>query len=174
MNLSSHLESRHMDVSRYSSIHLDEENGLVLFLLWNLSGQLVGYQQYRPSASKKGQNNPRENRYYTSIHGNRNEKPLAVWGLETLAYRKDLLVICEGVFDACRLHNQGIPAIATLTGTPRHLDLWLFSLGRKLYTVPDDHGSKLGRYEELQLPPDRGDLGECTEEEIIVLTNRLN
>lgn len=164
-----HLKDRHLQVARYSGIMVCED--VVVFPLWNLSGQFVGYQQYRPGASKERRNNPREGRYYTSLHGDKNEKPLAVWGLETFHYDSRYLVIVEGVFDAVRLHNQGVPCVAVLSSDTKHLRNWLNSLGRKIYKVEDDHGSKMGPYTNLPIPPGRADLGECSEDEIKEVLN---
>ncbi len=119
-------------------------------------------------------NDPREGRYYTSLHGDKNEKPLAVWGLESLDYDHRYVVIVEGIFDACRLHNMGVPSVALLTSSHKHARNWLTSLGRKVYKIEDDHGSKLGPYDELKVPEGRGDLGECLDDEIgEMLCNQL-
>ena len=123
---------------------------------------MIGYQQYRPSADKKKKNSPKEGRYYTY----RNKGTIAVWGMESFSYRKDVLVICEGVFDACRLHNIGLPAIAVLTSNLKPLREWLYSLGRTLYHVKDSHGSKFNVGEAIEIPSHRDDLGEMSEEEV--------
>ena len=60
--LKEHLKSRHLDLELHRPV-LDEAEGVVTFYLWNLSGQLVGYQQYRPSGEKKPQNNPKQGKY---------------------------------------------------------------------------------------------------------------
>lgn len=169
MDLKRHLQDRHLDISKYDGIQFGDD--FVIFPLWNLSGQFVGYQQYRPDASKERKNDPREGRYYTSLHGDKGNKPLAVWGLESLSYDSSYLVVVEGIFDACRLHNFNIPCVAALTSNTKHLRGWLTSLGRKIYKVEDDHGSKLGPYKNLGIPSGRGDLGESTDEEIKEMLN---
>lgn len=163
MNLEQHLKDRHLDTDKYSVFICDD---VVILPLWNLSGQMVGYQQYRPDADKQKKNNPREGRYYTFVHGDKYTKPLAVWGTETLNYRDDILVIVEGVFDACRLHNYNIPCVALLSSSYKHYKNWLNSLGRKIYKVEDDHGSSLGPYEKLTLPAGVNDLGDCSEDQV--------
>lgn len=169
--LRKHLEDRHMDLSRYSGVYFGDD--VVIFSLWNLSGQMVGYQQYRKDAEKEAKNHPREGRYYTSIHGKKYEKPLAVWGLESLCYDPRILVIVEGIFDAVRLHNRDVPAIALLSSSHKHYKSWLNSLGRKIYKVEDDHGSSLGPYAPLIIPPGVEDLGACTEEQLTTVTTQL-
>lgn len=166
MNLKRHLNDRQLWLSLYDGIQIVEEEDLVIFPLWNLSGQMVGYQQYRPNATKDKKNDPREGRYYTSLHGNKYEKPLGVWGLETYHFDSRYLFITEGIFDACRLHNLGIPAVALLNSSHKHYKNWLTSTGRRIIKVEDDHGSSLGPYENLSIPSDRSDLGECTDDEI--------
>jgi len=170
MNLSKHLKERHFQAERYS-VFLCED--VVIFPLWNLSGQMVGYQQYRPSANKEKRNYPRDCRYYTSVHGDKHSKPIAVWGVDTLHYRKDIVVIVEGIFDACRLHNHGIPCVALLSSSYKPHKNWLTSLGRKVYKVEDDHGSGLGPYEGLKLPEGVADLGECTEDQVKDLVSQI-
>jgi hypothetical protein len=52
MNIKTHLKQRHLDLELHRPI-LDEELNIATFLLYNLSGQLVGYQQYQPEGCKK-------------------------------------------------------------------------------------------------------------------------
>jgi len=52
MNIKTHLKHRHLDLELHRPI-LDEELNIATFLLYNLSGQLVGYQQYNPLGDKK-------------------------------------------------------------------------------------------------------------------------
>lgn len=170
--LRDHLKERQLDISRYSGIHVADD--VVTFTLWNLSGMFIGYQQYRPGAEKKKmKNDPREGRYYTSLHGNKGEKPFAVWGPESLSYDPSVIVIVEGIFDACRIHTLNVPAVALLNSSFKQAKNWLTCLGRKVYKVEDDHESKLGPYQNLPLPIGRGDVGECTDAELSsMLVNR--
>lgn len=46
--LLTHLLMRRCNVSLHQPV-LDSKEQVATFYLWNLSGQLVGYQQYRPS-----------------------------------------------------------------------------------------------------------------------------
>ena len=74
-----HLKNRHMDVILHRPV-LDVENDVATFYLWNLSGGLCGYQQYRRTGEKKPQNNPKEGKYFTY----RKQPTLALWGVESL------------------------------------------------------------------------------------------
>lgn len=165
MDLLQHLKSRNFDIDRYPVVWLDHSENLVTLPLWNLSGQLVGYQQYRPGASKAKANHPRDGRYYTR-HG---KGVLAVWGLESYHYRQDVLFIVEGVFDACVLHRLNIPAVALLNSSSLPYQEWLDSTGRRVIKVEDTDSKKsldLGPYSNIAIPEHRGDLGDCTLTEV--------
>lgn len=166
MILEEHLKKRHMQVGRYNGISVDQESGVVVFPLWNLSGKMVGYQQYRPFADKKKKNHPKEGRYYTYLSGDKRCKEMGMWGLESLDYNPDVVVICEGIFDACRLHNAGIPCLALLNSSYKYYKNFLTCLGRKVYKVEDGYGSSLGPYQGIILPEGVDDLGDCSEDQV--------
>jgi hypothetical protein len=162
--------NRHLEIERYNGVYISDN--VTCFTLWNLSGQMCGYQQYRPSATKDKKNNPRDSRYYTSVHGKRNEKPIAIWGLESLDYRSDVLVIVEGIFDACRFHNHNIPSVALLSSSWKPYSSWLFCIGRKIYKGEDESGSGLGPFTNLECP--EKDFGECTGEQMREVVKLIN
>lgn len=155
----SHLSSsRKLQIDRYS-VSVDEDERVAYFYIWNLSGQLVGYQHYRPDADKQAKNSPRSGRYYTYVskEGDRGHR-LAVWGLESLTYRDDVVFVLEGIFKCVPFHNRNIPAIATLTNNPKPLRNFLniLSKGRRLIFIGDNdtNGSttrSMGY--EFHLPP---------------------
>jgi hypothetical protein len=99
-----HLTARHFDVNKHKA-WIGEETAT--FPISNLSGQLIGYQQYRPGASKEPNNDPHSGRYFTRLARDR----VGVWGLESWKYSSTLF-ICEGVFDACKLTWLGLSAIS--------------------------------------------------------------
>ena len=145
-----HLRDRQCDVSLHQPL-LDMREEVATFLLWNLSGQLVGYQQYRPCAPK-GSNDPRQGRYFT-YRGNH----LAVFGVESLVYPGPVFVV-EGMFDACRFTNTQRPALAVLSNNPTpQVKEWLNSLGRLTVAVTDGDsaGSLLARvgHRSVSCPP---------------------
>jgi len=94
----------------------------------------------------------------------KNEKPIAIWGLESLQYRKDIIVITEGVFDAVRFHNYNIPAVALLSSSYKPYKNWLLSLGRKIYKCEDESGSGLGPFPNIECP--EKDFGECSVDQM--------
>jgi len=161
MDVEKHLKERGLNPHHYT-VSWDDETAA--FALWNLSGQWVGYQQYRPFAPKTVGNDPKLGRYYTYA-----KNRLAVWGLETFHWRDDVLFVTEGVFDACKLHNLGFPAVAVLCNNPLVLKPWLSCLPRVTVVVCDDDaaGHKLGKLGQLSLTCPNGlDLGDMTQTQV--------
>lgn len=143
--VSDHLKSRFLDTSLHTT-WVDEDEGVATFPLWNLSGQMVGYQTYRLSGDKKKFNHPKEGRYFTY----RKDKVIGVWGLESWSL-SNTLFITEGVFDAARITHFGYSALAMIANdldpsTARWLSVVRSS--RKVVAVCDDDaaGKKLAKY----------------------------
>lgn len=169
-----HLKHRHVNVELYNGLTVSEETNSATFLLWNLSGQLVGYQQYRPEQPKMDHKlDPRELRYFTyATKGELKSQMHAVFGLELLDPNKKLLFVVEGVFDAVRLHNLGLNAVAVLGCNPKQMKTWLWSLNYTVVPVceGDKAGQKLKSLANTSLVEylDEGlDLGDMTEEEVL-------
>lgn len=162
-----HLKSRGLNPQRYSSVTVDSDS--VTFPLWNLSGQMVGYQVYKPKAEKNHKLEPKDQRYYTYVSRFGGKGPaLAVWGLETVDNSKPLYLV-EGVFDACRLHNLGLSAVAVLSCDPKHLKSWLNTLPQPKVAVceGDSAGRKMAKYgDSVVYLPEGKDVGELTDEEL--------
>jgi DNA primase len=154
------------------TVWVDDEERVAVFPLWNLSGQMVGYQQYRPDAGKEKKNNPKEGRYFTL----RKQPTVAVWGLESFHLRSDVLFVTEGVFDAARLTEHGLPAVAALGNDPS-MDVfsWLHSLGRKVVVVHDNDkaGLRLARFGHVSVTTGEKDLGESSDEEVELLLRSM-
>lgn len=164
--LRNHLKSRHLDLDLHRPM-LDEENQVATFYLWNLSGQLVGYQQYRPTGEKKPQNNPREGKYFTYNH----LPTLAVWGVETLHLTPHVLFLTEGVFDAARLTERGFSAVAALSNNPLGLQSWLMCLNRRVVAVCDNDkaGKMLSKFGHYAVFTEDHDLGDSSDEYVTEL-----
>lgn len=154
--------ARHVDLSLYS-IALDDVEGVATFMLYDLSGAVTGYQQYRPDAGKERKNHPREGRYYTYKSAGRT----AVFGLETWSWSRALF-ITEGIFDCVRLHNEGLAAIATLSNDPKHLRTWLWAIQRPIFAVCDSGsaGIKMAKFADRHYVCEDGDLGSMTGEQV--------
>lgn len=168
MRLKQHLKERGMDPDLYKPAY-GYSASKVTFYLYNLTGQIVGYQHYRPFAGKKKlKNDPKLGKYYTYCP----KETIAVFGLETLDKRKKKLYVTEGIFKAAVLHRLGFNAIAVLTSTPKPMKRW-FRLLRETYDVvaigdADDAGRKLVTTvgKGFQSPTD---LDEMTDEAILEL-----
>lgn len=158
-----HLIDRHVDLNLHKPI-INEDERVAYFLLHNLSGQIVGYQQYKPDRSKIKSNDPRDGKYFTRP----SKDKICIFGVESLN-RSGPLFLTEGIFDACRLTNLGYAAIASLSNNPVKMKSFLWSLNR--FTVAicdgDEAGKKLAKYGTVSYIMDEGkDLGDCTDEEV--------
>ena len=167
--LTQHLKTRHMDVELHHPV-VDEVERVATFYLWNLSGQLVGYQQYRPEGEKKPNNNPREGKYYTY----RKQPTVVVWGVESLHLTPHVVFLTEGVFDAARLTERGVSALAILScNTGWDLRNWLSMLNRKVVAVCDGDkaGAQLAKFGNVSLcmlgGKDLGDADDATVDMLV-------
>ena len=164
-----HLSERHLDVDLHRPV-IDEVEGVATFFLWNLSGALVGYHQYRPDSDKTKQNHPKEARYFTY----RKQPTLAVWGVESLHLTPHVVFLTEGVFDAARLTERGYSALAALTNNPtKDLRNWLSMLNRKVVAVCDNDtaGRRLAKFGDVAVFTEDKDLGEADDEYVTRLLN---
>lgn len=169
-----HLQARHFNRFLYHGLSITDET--VTFPLWNLSGQMVGYQQYRPNGSKKERQNPREGKYYTWVRKEGKTSSTTAWGLDFLDTNKRVIYLLEGVFKACRFHNYGLNALATISNDPKHLRTWLNSLGYEIRPVCDGDkaGLKLAKFGERSLIlPDGVYVDDMTEAEFMALLHEL-
>jgi DNA primase len=152
---------------------VDEVERTATFFLYNLSGGLVGFQQYRPDANKEKKNQPKTGRYFTY----RKEGTLGVFGLESLHLTPGLVFVTEGMFDAMRLTERGFSALATLSNNPTaDLRNFLTMLPAHVVAVCDNDkaGLKLAEFGDEALVLDSKDLGDSTDEEVDALLSRFN
>ena len=169
--LAQHLKRRHLDVALHNPV-LDDVERVATFYLWNLSGQLVGYQQYRPEGIKKPQNNPKEGKYFTY----KKMPTLAVWGVESLYLTPHVLFLTEGVFDAARLTERGVSAVAALSNNPTaDFRNWLSCLNRKVVAVcdNDDAGRRLAKFGNVAVYTEEHDLGDSSDEYVTQLMEKF-
>jgi len=169
--LTDHLRKRHLDVNLHRPV-LDDVERVVTFFLYNLSGQLVGYQQYRPEGEKKPHNNPKFGKYFTY----KKQPTLAVWGVESLHLTPHVVFLTEGLFDAARLTERGYSALAALSNDPTpELGNWLWCLNRRVVAVCDNDkaGKKLAKFgDQVALTVDK-DLGDSPDEVVDDLLARF-
>ncbi len=166
-SVTQHLVDRHLNLDLHRPV-VDEVERVATFFLYNLSGQLVGYQQYRPEGEKKPQNNPKQGKYFTYRH----QPTLSVWGVESLHLTPDVVFLTEGVFDAARLTGRGYSALAALSNNPNQdLRNWLTCLNRKVVAVcdNDDAGRKLAKFGDVAVFTLDHDLGDSTDEYVTQL-----
>ncbi len=167
-----HLKDRHVDLNLHRPV-VDEEARVATFYLYNLSTQLVGYQQYRPEGEKKPQNNPKEGKYFTY----RKQPTLAVFGVESLHLSPNVVFLTEGVFDACRLTERGYSALAALSNNPTHdLRNFLTCLNRRVVAVCDNDvaGRRLAKFGDVAVFTEDHDLGDSTDEYVTSLLERFS
>lgn len=178
MKLEDHLRERYFDTNLHS-VWLDNDERVVTYPVWNLSGKMVGYQQYRPDADKEKKNSPREGRYfsykakYSSLFEDgpffhRNTDTVFAWGLESWNLSNTLFVT-EGVFDASRLTWNGYSAVAVIANKPNKSTLrWLCVVRqmRPVVVVCDDDaaGLKLRTVgHDYHVVKDGKDLGDASD-----------
>lgn len=173
MQIREHLKTRKFD-SEIHKVWIDEPNSIATFPLYNLSGTLKGYQQYRPKVFDKKSNDPRKSRYYTYRKGG-----FSVWGLESFHFTNQLFVL-EGIFDACRLTNEGYSAIAILSsGMDKSVINFLniVSKTREVITISDGDigGSRLKKrqFKNIDMPEghDLASVDECFFQNFLVDMN---
>jgi len=166
-----HLKQR--GLNQNTKFIYDELSGDTFFFLYNLSGQITGYQKYNERYPKTGQNrldDPRKAKYFIWAGDEGSGKKLAVWGLETTKIDDKYLFITEGIFDCVKIHNAGYPGIAVLCNDPSgSMRNWLNSLPQKKIVIYDNDraGRRLrsvGNY-SFCVPGDNKDLGDLTQEE---------
>lgn len=170
MTVLQHLNDRHMNMELHRPV-VDEVGGVATFFLWNLSGQLVGYQQYRPNGDKKSVSRDTA-KYFTYVTG----ASVSVWGVESLHLTPNVVFVCEGVFDACRLTKRGVSAVAVLSNDPSHsVRQWLKGLGRTVVVVADNDGAgrRLATAGDYLVHPDAHDLGEASEDFVALLLEKF-
>ncbi len=171
MNIRTHLQQRHLNLELHRPI-LDEDLNIATFICWNLSGQLVGYQQYNPNGNKKIFNNKLEGKYYTY----RKLPTVSVWGLESLHISSGPIFLTEGIFDAARLTNLGYSALATMSNDPpKDYKNWLHLLRRPIVAVCDNDaaGRKLAKFGNfVEIVPEGKDLSDAPESYVRFLVNK--
>jgi hypothetical protein len=172
MKLVKHLKQRGMNPSLYRYFK-SYSACKITFLLYNLSGQIVGYQHYRPKAKDKGvKNNPKLGRYYTYLP----KGTIGVFGLECLDSSDRTIFIVEGIFKAAVLHRLGFNAIAVLTANPKPLGAFFRALRGRYSVIAIGDADKAGS--ELVRIVGKGvcsplDLDEMTDSEIKELIKHL-
>lgn len=131
-----HVQERMGSVYHQVSLrtHFDLDNEVLTFYLWNMSGQIKGFLEYKWKADKVRSND--ENGRYRVI----TEVPV-LYGLEFLNENLPYIFLCEGVFDAFTLMTYG-NAVAVLSNEAPHLEEQIALLPGKKIAICD--GDKPG------------------------------
>ena len=142
----------------------DEKEHLVTFPLYNVSGQMTGFQEYRPKAGKQKNNVRGESRYWTYMtKGN-----LAYWGQHSFN-GAPVLFLTEGFMDAARLTSLGCQAVATLSNNPKHMKR-LIDIWKSKYVVialldNDPSGKQLAKFGHYSYVME-SDVNDASDQEI--------
>ena len=166
-----HLKSRHLNLELHRPI-LDEELSIATFLFYNLSEQLVGYQQYNPNGDKKIFNSKLDGRYYTY----RKQPTISIWGLESYYISDGPIFITEGIFDAARITERNQTAFAVCSNDPpKDYKNWFDTLPRKVIAICDNDpaGEELAKFGDYyEIVPDNKDVGDSSEEYVRYLIEK--
>jgi hypothetical protein len=166
IDIEKHLKERGVDPNK-TEVIMDKKDNVATFLLYNLSGQLVGYQRYNPAEDKKRDN---AGRYFTWVSKEGDVRKLAVWGTETIKPSVPYLFIVEGIFDCVKLHNGGHPAIAILGNNQKVLRSWFRILNKKIIAITDNYASgnmmKKFAWKAFQTPDPYKYLGEMPQQKV--------
>ena len=127
---------------------VDYEGEVVTFPLWNLSGQLVGYQKYSWDKPKSNKVNPIDQKYFTRLP----KGTLGFYGLDLLplGYLGPIYLV-EGIWEALVGWFFGIPCIAILGVVKKGVDssklTWLNTLPNEIIPLcqNDDAGRCLAK-----------------------------
>jgi len=139
--LRDHLISRGCNPDDYNVI-LDEEDNVATFLIYTLTGKLVGFQQYRPGREKNvakaraiagDKLDLRDLCYYTFMR----EKEFQIWGFDRFDWKRGPIYVVEGIFDAVKLHNAGYNAVAVFGNSPVWLPAFREAMPHELIAVCD-------------------------------------
>jgi hypothetical protein len=187
-DIEQHLKDRGIDFNK-TKVFFDKETNTATFLLYNLSGKLVGYQLYNPNgkkginySDKTGKNLSKKDlmKYYTYITRESDKtKSIAVYGLDTYNPKSKYLFVVYGIFDAIKLHRQGLPCVAVLMNDPKSYKEWFGILPQKIIAILDNDENKAGN--KLKGIADvsytvynpYNDLGDMSDKEVKEFINSL-
>jgi len=188
-DIKKHLQDRGIDIDK-TKVFMDTKTNTATFLLYNLSGKLVGYQLYNPNGKKgidysdrTGRNLSKKDlmKYYTYItRENDKIKHIGVYGLDTYDRNSRYLFVVEGIFDAVKLHRQGLPCIAVLMNHPKIYKQWFRLLPQQIICIMDNDDNKSGNKmkgicdKAYTVPKPFNDLGDMNDDEVKSFINSLN
>lgn len=181
LDIENHLKERGIDFNK-TNVVVNKTNNVAYFFLYNLSGQLVGYQYYNPTGLKAIRSNFKDQdplnlnllKYKSYVSNNE----IAVYGLETYDLKSKYLFIVEGIFDSIKIHNAGYPAIATLSNdVTKSTRNWIKTLPQEIIVIYDNDEAgkrliKLG-HRAFTSPKPYKDIGEMPQTEVNEFLNKI-
>lgn len=173
MNIRSHLKQRHLNINLHPTV-IDEETNTATFLLYTLTGKLVGYQFYNPEGSKKIFQDKLQSKYYT--YRNKSYPTVTLFGIESLNSKYQPIFLTEGIFDAARMTSLGFSALATMANDPpRDYLNFLLLLNRPIIAVCDNDkaGGKLAKFGHYIETPET-DLADAPDSYVKYLMNKYS
>lgn len=151
-----------------SSLYIRGGETCAVFPLWDFSGRMVGYHQYRSDMPKDADNHPYDSKYFTRVQ-KVPHKFEPFWGVHS-TYFSNTLFLTEGLFDAARLQEAGFAAWCVFANNPKNSAF--LNLMRKVRPVVavcdgDKAGMKLANsaHRSLVLADDR-DANDYTASEL--------
>lgn len=143
-DLKAHVRQRGVDLGVHT-VWFDEDKVVATFPLWSLTGNMCGYQSYRPLANKNKRNDEYGRYYkfdsYNEHHPRKKQsKTVPLWGLESWDFTPNLLFVTEGIFDAARLTQKRVSSVAVMANDPNSSVknwLWIVSKTRRVVAVTD-------------------------------------
>jgi len=139
---------------------------MVVFMLRDFSGKLVGYQNYRPFA-ERNHKNVKMARYFTYLP----RKVTGYFGLNSLHWTKRVYLV-EGVFKATKLHSLGLSAISLMGSETRQHKGQLGLLQRPITAIGDADAAGAKFAQSLGGFQSPVDLDEMTGSEVVNLLKR--
>ncbi len=175
-DIEQHLRDRGVDIDS-TKVYFDKKLNIADFLLYNKEGKLIGFQRYNPVGSKKGKVEESDLKYKTIVP-NDSYKLHSVWGMNHIDWNNiNVLFITEGIFDAMKIKNMGLPVLALLTNSGNNslktqLKLWTSPRKIPIIAILDndenDSGLKLKKMSDMFFitPDPYKDLGDMPQEKV--------
>lgn len=175
MNIREHLLVRRCPLE-LEGIMISEEENVCTFWLYNLFGQIVGYQRYNPLGIKNY--NPKDEvskynqKYWTYLSDYYFKDKACLWGWQFYDSEVKNVYLVEGIFDALALIDLGyVNVFATLGNEPKVLKNQIRLLG-DVHTIivfndGDSAGKKLRKYGDYSFEVTGGkDCGDLSKDDL--------
>ena len=153
-----HLRQRGMNTYLYP--HLATTDDVATVSLYDFGGRLSGFQQYRPNAPKKLQNDPL-GKYFAYVPSG----GVGIFGFESWNF-SNVVYLVGGMFKAVTLHRLGYTALHVSAVSYKYLRPQLQLTRRPFCAIgdADEEGAQFARrYNGFQSPVD---VDEMSDEDV--------